>query len=46
VVIAQDQASSEVFAMPHSAIATGSVDHVLPLDGIARELARLAKVPA
>ena len=34
-VIAQDEASSEVFAMPHSAIATGAVDAVLALEEIA-----------
>ncbi len=45
-VIAQDEASSHAFAMPHSAIATGSVDCVLPLHDIARELVRLAKVRA
>ncbi len=34
-VIAQDEASSEVFQMPRSAIATGDVDAVLSLDQIA-----------
>ena len=37
-VIAQDEASSEVFAMPHSAIATGEVDDVLALQDIAPAL--------
>jgi two-component system chemotaxis response regulator CheB len=34
-VIAQDEASSEHFDMPRSAIATGAVDHVVPLGQIA-----------
>jgi two-component system chemotaxis response regulator CheB len=34
-VIAQDEATSEFFAMPRSAIASGAVDHVLPLPEIA-----------
>lgn len=46
IVIAQDEATSQVFGMPHSAILTGVVDHVLPLDQIAGELARLARMPA
>jgi two-component system chemotaxis response regulator CheB len=33
-VIAQDEATSEVFSMPHSAIQTGCVDLVLPLEAI------------
>jgi chemotaxis response regulator CheB len=33
-VIAQDEASSEVFQMPRSAIATGDVDAVLALEQI------------
>lgn len=37
-VIAQDEASSEVFQMPRSAIATGDVDAVLSLDQIAPAL--------
>jgi two-component system chemotaxis response regulator CheB len=37
-VIAQDEASSEVFEMPRSAIATGDVDAVLPLEQIAPAL--------
>jgi two-component system, chemotaxis family, protein-glutamate methylesterase/glutaminase len=35
VVIAQNEASSEVFGMPGSAIETGDVDLVLPLEDIA-----------
>ena len=37
-VIAQDEASSEVLSMPHSAIATGAVDYVLSLEQIAPAL--------
>ncbi|NVN98428.1 MAG: chemotaxis response regulator protein-glutamate methylesterase [Geobacteraceae bacterium] len=40
--IAQDEATSIVFGMPNEAIKTGAVDHVLPLDSIAREVVRLA----
>lgn len=46
VVIAQDQATSAVFSMPHSAIETGTVHSVLPLAAIAPELQRLARMPA
>jgi two-component system chemotaxis response regulator CheB len=38
MVIAQDEASSEVFQMPRSAIATGDVDRVLSLEQIAPAL--------
>ncbi len=34
-VIAQDEASSEHFSMPHAAIAAGAVDHICPVDRIA-----------
>jgi two-component system, chemotaxis family, protein-glutamate methylesterase/glutaminase len=37
-VIAQDEASSQFFGMPSSAIATGCVDLILPLDAIATTL--------
>ena len=40
-VIAQDAATSEFFGMPRAAIASGSVDFVLPLDEIAPALTRL-----
>jgi two-component system chemotaxis response regulator CheB len=42
VVIAQDPATAEKREMPGAAIATGAVDHVLPLDGIAPKLMELA----
>jgi two-component system CheB/CheR fusion protein len=38
----QDEQSAKYGGMPHSAIATGEVDFVLPPAGIAQELARLA----
>jgi two-component system chemotaxis response regulator CheB len=41
VVIAQDEATSEWFSMPRSAIATGVVDYVLPLDRIGAKLVEL-----
>ncbi len=37
-VIAQDEATSDFFSMPNSAIQTGSVDFILPLDEIAPAL--------
>jgi two-component system chemotaxis response regulator CheB len=40
-VIAQDEATSQHFGMPHAAIDTGAVDLVLPLEAIAGELVRL-----
>lgn len=41
-VIAQDEKSSVVFGMPKSAISTGLVDFVLPLDDIAGKITALA----
>lgn len=38
LVLAQDEASSVVYGMPREAAAMGVVDHVLPLDRIARAL--------
>jgi two-component system CheB/CheR fusion protein len=42
---AQDTQSAKFEGMPHSAFATGSVDFVLPPEGIAHELARISKYP-
>lgn len=42
VVLAQDEATSEFFAMPQSAINTGCVDSILALPDIAPALVRLA----
>lgn len=39
--IAQDESTSEFFDMPSAAIATGSVDLVLPLNDIASALTNL-----
>ena len=41
IVIAQDEETSMFFGMPQSAIATGSVDYVLPLHAIAGTLIEL-----
>lgn len=41
IVIAQDRATSECFEMPGSAIGTGAVDYVLPLDRIGPALVSL-----
>jgi two-component system chemotaxis response regulator CheB len=35
ITIAQDEASSESFSMPRTAIETGAVDYILPLEAIA-----------
>jgi two-component system chemotaxis response regulator CheB len=43
LVIAQDQATSVAFGMPGSAIETGCVDRVLPLDDIGPALCRLVE---
>ena len=45
IVFAQDPKSAPYPGMPESAIAAGCVDFVLPPEGIARELARLAHSP-
>ena len=44
IVIAQDRATSERFEMPGSAIASGAVDQVLPLEDIAPALVRAATI--
>ena len=41
IAIAQDEATSEWFSMPRSAIATGVVDYVLSLDRIGAKLVEL-----
>jgi len=45
VTFAQDEISAKYNSMPHSAIAAGCVDYVLPPKAIARELARIARHP-
>ncbi len=45
VVFAQDPASAKFYGMPRSAIATGCVDFVLPVEEISAELARIAREP-
>jgi two-component system, chemotaxis family, CheB/CheR fusion protein len=45
VTFAQDEASAKYDGMPHSAVAAGCVDYVLPPKGIAKELARIARHP-
>ena len=44
IAIAQDEATSECFDMPQSAINTGKVDLVLPLDAIASTLVNLVTI--
>jgi two-component system, chemotaxis family, protein-glutamate methylesterase/glutaminase len=44
-VIAQDEASSEYFAMPDAAIRTGDVDFILPLGQIGAKLISLTAAP-
>ena len=46
IVIAQNEGTSKFFAMAASAIATGAVDYVLPLDEIAPMLRRLTHTEA
>ena len=45
LTFSQDEKSAKYDGMPHSAIAAGVVDFVLPPEGIARELARLGRHP-
>jgi two-component system chemotaxis response regulator CheB len=42
LTLAQDEASSVVFGMNRLAVEAGCVDQVLPLQGLAAELLRLA----
>lgn len=41
ITMAEDEASCVVFGMPRAAIATGCVDHILPLASIAGSLQRI-----
>jgi two-component system chemotaxis response regulator CheB len=41
--VAQDEATSVVFGMPHEAIRRGGVDRVLPLEQIAGQVLRLCE---
>jgi two-component system CheB/CheR fusion protein len=45
ITFAQDEHSARFGGMPRNAVATGAIDYVLPPDGIARELASLARHP-
>ena len=45
LTFAQDTQSAKFDGMPYSAFATGSVDFVLPPEGIAQELVKVAKYP-
>jgi two-component system CheB/CheR fusion protein len=45
LTIAQDEKTARYGGMPHSAIAAGVVDFVLPPEGIALELARIGRHP-
>ena len=42
-VIAQDRATSQFWSMPESAIASGAVDYVLPLESIAPAIRRIVQ---
>lgn len=43
MVIAQDRSTSQDFSMPETAIETGDVDFILPLDKIAAKLIKLVR---
>jgi two-component system, chemotaxis family, CheB/CheR fusion protein len=45
VTLVQDETTAKYDGMPRSAIASGCVDFILPPEGIARELARIAHHP-
>lgn len=44
-VIAQDEATSQHFAMPRAAISTGVVDYVCPISEMGALLSRLVSTP-
>lgn len=44
-LIASDRATSQQFGMPEAAIATGDIDHVLPLDDIGQAVVRTVLAP-
>jgi two-component system CheB/CheR fusion protein len=45
ITFAQDEKSAKFGGMPHSAAAGGAADFVLPPEGIAKELVRIARRP-
>ena len=45
VTFAQDEATAKYDGMPRSAVIAGCVDYVLPPEGIAKELSRIARHP-
>jgi two-component system, chemotaxis family, CheB/CheR fusion protein len=45
VTFAQDESTASYDGMPRSAIAAGCVDYVLPPEGVAQELTRIARHP-
>jgi len=45
ITFAQDEKSAKYSGMPHSAVASGSVDFILPPEQIARELVRIGGHP-
>ena len=45
ITFAQDEKSAKYNGMPHSAIASGYVDFILPPDKIAKELVRISRHP-
>ena len=45
IIFAQDEKSAKYDGMPHAAAASGCVDFILPPEGIAGELARIAQHP-
>ena len=45
VTFAQDDVTAKYNSMPRSAVSSGAVDYVLPPKQIARELARIARLP-